>query len=178
MVHGDDFFVVAPLVSLDHLSGVLATRCSVREARCVGFSEDMQREATVLNRVIRLGFESGRKYVQLEADGRHTDLLLAQFGLERSEGRAAATLGRTLTDAEVDQRVTAPPLAASEATAFRSGLVRASFLSQDRPDLAETVKRLTHGMAAPHDGHLVDLKHPATYHMADANPRLGGLRPR
>ena len=56
-----------------------------------------------------------------------------------------------------------PPLAPAETTEYRSGLMRASLLSQDRPDFPEAIKRLAQGMAAPTAAHMADVERLARY---------------
>ena len=79
-VHGDDFYVLATANGLDELNDLLASKYIVRETHRLGFGPGCVREATILNRVVRLGYEDGRKYVQIEPDARHVQLIHKTLG--------------------------------------------------------------------------------------------------
>ena len=56
-----------------------------------------------------------------------------------------------------------PPVTAEQTTLFRSLVMRAQFLAQDRADLNACVKSLTRKMKAPNESDLKDLKRLARY---------------
>ena len=64
-VHGDDVYVLASAKDLDEMNDLLSSKYSVRETHRLGFAPGCVREAVILNRVVRLGYENGRKFVQL-----------------------------------------------------------------------------------------------------------------
>ena len=79
--HGDDFFVVAGRVALDHLGNILASKYSVRESHRLGFGRHCVRHAQILNRIVSLGVdESGQRFVKIEPDARHAELVLRELG--------------------------------------------------------------------------------------------------
>ena len=59
---------------------------------------------------------------------------------------------------EVEQNIHSPPLERDQAKLYRSLVMRAQFLAQDRGDLGETVKCLTRRMAQPRECDFADLK--------------------
>lgn len=55
------------------------------------------------------------------------------------------------------------PLDADQTKRYRSVTMRAAYLGQDRPDIAETVKSLAQGMSKPNEENYADLKRLARY---------------
>ena len=162
-VHGDDFIVCGPKKALDEMNAMLKSKYSVRESHRMGFSPECTRAAVVLNRVISLGRDdSGRKWVQFEADQRHVDLILQSAGIS-SKSNSVTTPAVKPTDAQAEQLQRSAELSQKDATIYRSAVMRASFLSQDRPDIAECVKRMAQGMSAPRVAHQELLKRLARY---------------
>ena len=115
-----------------------------------------------MNRVVTLGKDCHR-YVQLQGDPRHVDIILQTLGLDGDNVKTAATPGTKPTEARVEQRKRETQLSKSHGSAFRSCLMRASFLSQDRADLGEAVKSLAQQMAKPTASSLEDLKRLGRY---------------
>ena len=157
-VHGDDFYVLGTVCAVDRMAVALKSRYSVRESHRLGFGEGCTRHATILNRVVSLGELNGRRYVQIEPDKRHVELIVSSLGLDKSNTKSVTTPSVKPSDAEAAQFQHGPKLSASETSLYRSCVMRASFLSQDRADLGESVKALAQGMAAPTRAHLQALK--------------------
>ena len=162
-VHGDDFYVLGPRKAVDEMEHLLRTKYSCRLSHRVGFGSHCQKTATVLNRVVSVGREGGRKYVQIEPDARHTDLIVNSLGLDGANSKSAILPRTKLSDAEVEERMRSPLLPVVKATQYRSCVMRGAFLAQDRIDVAESVKSLAQGMARPTEGAWEDLKHFARY---------------
>ena len=126
-VHGDDFIVLGPKLALDAMNALLKSRYSVRESHRLGFGPGCSKEATILNRVISLGQDgSNRKWVQFEADQRHVDLVLQAAGITK-ESNAVNTPAVRPTDLQTVQLQSSPLLCSTDATMFRSAVMRASF---------------------------------------------------
>lgn len=64
---------------------------------------------------------------------------------------------------EVLASVGLPPITAQQTTLFRSLVMRAQFLSQDRADIAEAVKAVTRKLKAPNEADLKDFKRLGRY---------------
>ena len=80
-VHGDDFYVLGTRATLDDMSEVLKSKYNVRESHRLGFSDHCAKTAHVLNRVVSLGLDrNGRRYVDIEPDARHVDLIIRDLG--------------------------------------------------------------------------------------------------
>ena len=103
------------------------------------------------------------RYVQIEPDKRHVELIVSSLGLDTGNTKSVITPSVKPSDAEAEQFQHGPKLSASETSLYRSCVMRASFLSQDRADLGEFVKALAQGMAAPTRAHLQALKRLGRY---------------
>ena len=87
--------------------------------------------------------------MRIEADARHVDLLIQDLGLDRTKTKPVAHPGAKVTQADVDRRRREPELERRQASRYRSSVMRASVVAQDRPDIAEAVKSLAQFMIRP-----------------------------
>lgn len=159
MCHGDDFAVVASRQDLLSFEEHLKKAFEMRRTGHLGYAEDCESEISILGRLIRIDREN--RVVELEADPKHVEELTRMYGLGKA--RAAAT-PRTKIDAkETDRMEASKPLVGEEITKFRSGAMRAAYLSADRPDLSESVKVLARAMSKPCEAHVVLLKRLIRY---------------
>ena len=162
-VHGDDFYVLGPKSSIDHLGEVLRSKYSVRESHRLGWGNHCVREATVLNRVVTLGLtEDNEKFVRIVPDQRHVQIILKTLGFN-SRTKSCVTPSVKLKHHEIEARRLSPSLPPAEISIFRPCGMRASFLSQDRADIGESVKSLAQGMAKPTRAYYEDLKRLGRY---------------
>ena len=74
-----------------------------------------------------------------------------------------AVPGVKLSEEDVARRKVEPLLPRTEASEFRSNVMRAAFLAQDRADIGEAVKSLAQFMSKPTMSALADLKHLGRY---------------
>ena len=162
-VHGDDFYVLGPVQAVDKMKELLGSKYQMRESHGLGFVENCVREATVLNRIVTLGIEDGRRFVQIEPDRRHVELIVESVGMKMNGSNGVTTPSIRQTDAAAEALKSSLLLGAYEASHYRSAVMRASFLSQERADISETVKRLAQGMSLPRVGHWELLKRLARY---------------
>ena len=87
--------------------------------------------------------------------------LLKDLGLEKCSSARTPRVKRTAESEGL--RLQSPPLTGSAVTLFRSGVMRCSYLDQDRPNIAEAVRVLASSMATPLTGYLTELKRLARY---------------
>lgn len=118
-VYGDDFYVLATSKDHGEMNELLASTYSVRETHRLGFGRGCVQEATVLNRVVQLGIENGRTYVQIEPDSRHVQFILKILGLSSKSGSTAVP-GVKVVGVELGRRLSEPQLSNIEISAFRS----------------------------------------------------------
>ena len=123
---------------------------------CIG-PEDNQ-HMTLLNRIVTYHKDGS---VSFEADPRHAEMIIRQLGLEGSKGISTPGEKKKLSDVVAASGL--PPMNAERTTLFRSLVMRAQFLGQDRADIAESVKSLTRKMKSPTEADFKDLKRLGRY---------------
>ena len=128
-VHGDDFYVLGPVAAIDKMKELLGSKYQMRESHRLGFTDGCVREATVLNRIVTLGFEDGRRFVQIEPDRRHVELIVEAVGAKLDGSNGVTTPSVRQTDASADSLKSSPLLGAADASRYRSAVMRASFFT-------------------------------------------------
>ena len=120
-------------------------------------------EAVFLNRVIKLRGDSSAKMREciIEPDTRHVASLVNDLGMEKSKGLDCPSEKRSVDRQIADSRL--PLLDASGKAQYRSLVMRAAYLAQDRPDIGETTKGLARHMNEPTEGDWGRLKRLARY---------------
>ena len=102
---------------------------------------------TFLNRVFRY-CPGNRPAVELEADQRHVELILKELNLQNeSKGVDVPSVKRSADDVIAEQSLPVMPL--EDVRRYRSVVMRAAYLSLDRPDIAESVKQCSRRMQNP-----------------------------
>ena len=145
------------------MAGALKSKYSVRESHRLGFQPNCTQNATILNRVVSLGEQGGRLFVQIEPDQRHVEIIVSWLGLHKSNTKGVKTPSLKSTDGDVEKLQHDSPLSPVDTSLYRSCVMRASFLSQDRADLGECVKSLAQGMANPKQWHFQALERLGRY---------------
>ena len=74
-VHGDDFYVPADKEAITRIGNVLTSKNKVRESHRLDFGEHCAKSAAALNRILTLGEQDVRKFVQSEPQIRHVEQL-------------------------------------------------------------------------------------------------------
>ena len=139
-MHGDDFTSSGPKDALDWLEGALAEEYELDIGPRLGPGPQDQKEGRVLNRVIRWLDDR----IEYEADPRQVERLIAECGLEGSNGVATPGVKATFKELEEDK-----PLPEHLNTAFRGAAARGNYLSADRLDLQFACKEVCRWMAKP-----------------------------
>jgi hypothetical protein len=125
------------------------------KTKVIGRGPGEMDEATVLNRIIRVGGE-GWEY---EADQRHADLLIKMLNMEKAnEVKTPGEDAKPWMDEE-----NAEKLDARDVTTFRALAARGNYLAADRSDIQYPVKEICRGMANPNRGDLRKLRRLARY---------------
>ena len=173
VVHGDDFLVLSDSQGLQEIDDLLRSAYELKRLGTLGFEEGDDREIHFLNRLIRvgkqtnrlirvgkhngrLGKHNGRQVVFLEPDRRHVDLLIRELGLETAKGVDILDVKKSVDQQMLESKN--PILGKDLAKTYRSCVMRAAYLSQDRPDISHTVKDLARGMVNPTGSKWTDLK--------------------
>jgi hypothetical protein len=150
-VHGDDITTVGSKANLDWFRGELEKFYELKEAARLGPAPEDDKEATVLNRVVRWTPQG----LEMEADPRQCEKLLRDLRLDGEGVKAAASPGTKATREQLDSDA---PLEASKCTPYRAVVARANYLASDRPELQFAGKEVCRWMSAPTDLSLVALK--------------------
>ena len=147
LVHGDDFMVLGDAVTLREVDSQLKQRYDVKCSGILGCEPDDLREVVFLNRVIRY-VPGAAPAVEIESDQRHVELLIKELGLEQ-ESKGLDVPAVKKTDADVDAEAKLPTLPLDEVRRYRSVVMRAAYLTWDRPDIVDAVKQCSRKMQSP-----------------------------
>jgi hypothetical protein len=160
VVHGDDFTFLGTDSDLDWIQNAIAGKFEIKVRGRLGDGSGDVQEMRILNRIVKWG-PAGITY---EADQRHAEIIVQQFGLTEANC--------TVSPGEKDRRPeeTSPPLDAASASLYRSITARVNYLAQDRPDLAYACKEACRDMCSPTQKSWTRLKHVARYLVG--RPRL------
>ena len=159
LVHGDDYFSSGLQANLDWLEGELAASYEIQTQK-IGAGEGCVQEGKVLNRIVRYTDQGW----QLEADPRHSELIIEQLGVDG--GKAVVTPG---IDDDDDESVEVD-IEGADATRFRGVAARCNYLAFDRPDIQFATKEVCREMSRPTTGSLRRLKRIGQY--LRGKPRL------
>ena len=158
VVHGDDFLTAGEEANLEWLKLNMSKKLEIK-TQMLGRNQ-RQQQMTFLGRVLTRE-KAGFRY---EADPRHDELVVQGLGLE--DGKPANTPGVPQSELRDEDDTSNPPMAGSEATAYRALTARLNFLSQDRPDIQYAVKEVSRYMGAPRKKDMEPLKRVGRYLLA------------
>ena len=145
VVHVDDFLASGQQDQLDRLKKDMMETFDLSGIR-IGPESNDEHEVKYLNRILRWTPENMMSY---EADPKHVQLLLKEWGLAEAKGAVAPT-----TKSLVDGIGKGEVLDDLASTRTRRSIARLNYLSQDRPDIAYISKELSKHMANPFTGTL------------------------
>lgn len=161
-VHGDEYVSTGMPDALQWMREKLEGKYHVK-TQMLGPGKDQCRQIKVLNRVITWHGERGLAY---EADPRHVELVVQQFGLQDS--KLITTPGTREEGNTKDEHV--EMLNGNDATKYRAVIARCNHLAPDRPDVAYVVKEFARAMAKLTQGDMQRLKRLGRY--LEHKPRL------
>jgi hypothetical protein len=162
-VHGDDFTVAGPKDQLDWFEKSMRGRYELTVGGRLGPGAKDDKEATVLNRVVRWT-EAGLTY---EADPRQAEKLMEELELAGEGVKGVVTPGVKTTAQQIE---TEQVLSEKEHTRFRALAARANYLAADRPDIIFAAKEICRLMSKPTDSAMMALKRLGRY--LHDHPRL------
>ena len=88
--------------ALDHMGKTLSGKYSMRESHRLGFGNHCERHAELLKRIVSAGTNSdGRRYVRIESDITHAELVLRDLGLGGSKVKPLTTPGFKFDEKEL-----------------------------------------------------------------------------
>ena len=141
----------------------MKSKFEVKRLPTIGPGDACEKELTILQRTISLFWDdrAGTGHLSIRADPRHIPVMLDALGLSSASGAKTPRVKKTAEDEA--ERKSSSPLVGSDITLYRSQVMRASYLSQDRPDIQESVRCLACAMSEPKQKDLCDLKRVARY---------------
>ena len=161
LVHGDDFLALGDQEALDELDSTLRSAYELKRLGMLGDEDGDDRAAHFLNRLIRIRMHEGQSAVFLEPDRRHVEVLVRHLGMVNAKGTETPDIKKSVEQQLLEAN--SPPLAREAASLYRSSVMRAAYLSQDRPDLSHAVKNLSRKMVTPTEAAMQDLKRLCRY---------------
>ena len=165
LVHGDDFLVVGEYENLCWLDKLLNKRYTARWESLLGKQDGKGQEMFFLNRLVRYvpdGADGGPERLEVEADARHADILIREFGFDKNTKGCEVPEDKP-TQADLIETERQPALDEKQASSFRSMVMRMAYLSVDRPDLCHAVRALAGAMSKPKMNDLLRLKKVVRY---------------
>ena len=158
LVHGDDFVVLGDSQGQHETEQLLRSQYDLRVDGAMGPGESKQ-EFTVLNRIV--SYDPSTGVASYEADPRHVDQMLRELELERC--KPVKTPSEKMSAEDAQAKLEAPTVSPDRLSFFRSLVMRASYISQDRPDISECVKSPARRMHEPKEVDFQNLKRLARY---------------
>ncbi len=150
-VHGDDLTTVGSKANLDWFRRELEKHYELKEPHRLGPGRDDDKEALVLNRVVRWTSEG----LEMEADPRQAEKLLRDLKLDGDGVKTAASPGVKATREQLDADA---PLERHKATPYRAVVARANYMASDRPEIQFAAKEVCRWMSNPTEVSLNALK--------------------
>ena len=154
LVHGDDFLCLGDDEAQATMEKLLAQKYDYKIVGGIGPDSSDGEEMCVLNRTLRFNKYTG--VLTYEADQRHAELIVRELGLESAKPVSTPHDKKNLEQIMQDDKT--PVLTGEDVTKYRSLTMRASYLSQDRSDICDTVKILARKMKEPNEADMGDLK--------------------
>ena len=148
VVHGDDFITLGDSEALSEVERAMSDHYTKKVRAVLGAGRDDAKEVRILNRYVRWKSDGGRNWIEPdEPDPRHAELIVKSLNLESAKGVTTPSVKKRLEEV----LTTFPQLNALQTRQYRSVVMRAAYLSQDRPDLSYSTKELARDMQKPTD---------------------------
>ena len=106
-----------------------------------------------MNRYVRWNSGGERSWIEYEPDPRHAELIVKSLNLESAKGVTTPSVKTRLEEV----LAMSPQLDALQTRQYRSVVMRAAYLSQDRPDLSYSTKELAREMQKPTERSMINL---------------------
>ena len=138
VVHGDDFTTLGDSEALSEVERAMSDHLTIKVRAVLGAGRDDAKEVRILNRYVRWNSDGGRNWIEYEPDPRHAELIVKLLNLDSAKGVTTPSVKkRCVDDISTTERI---------ARQYRSVVMRAAHLSQDRPDLSYSTKELARDM--------------------------------
>ncbi len=149
-VYGDDFTSVGSCQELNWLEGALEARYAITRRGRLGSGSEDAKELTLLNRVVRWVDGKG---IEVEADPRQAERLVAQLGLIGANPLSTPGVKPTVQELESDDLIYD-----ERGHVYQSGSARGNYMGLDCPETQYAIKECCRWMSAPTELALKSLK--------------------
>ena len=157
MAHGDDFITLGDDEALSEVEHVMSSHYTIKVRAILGAGRDNAKEVRILNRYVRWNSDGERSWIEYEPDPRHW---------ESAKGVTTPSVKKRLGDV----LMTSPQLDALQTRHYLSVVMRATYLSQDRPALSYSTTELARDVQKPTEQSMTNLKRLGRY--LKKRPRL------
>ena len=124
--------------ALREVERAMSDHYTIKVRAVLGAECDDAKEVRILNRYVRWNSKGGQNWIEYEPDPRHAELTIKSLKLESAKGVTTPSVKKKLEDVlEISAQ-----LDALQTRQYRSVVMRAAYLSQDRPDLTYSSKEL------------------------------------
>ena len=141
VVYGDDVTVVGAYKDINWFEEVMEQKYAITKRGRLGSDKKDDKELTLLNRVVRWVDGIG---IEIEADPRQAERLVAQLGLTGSNAVSAPGVKVGTQELEADEGIHDERF-----KVFQAGSARANFMGPDRPEIQFAVKECCRRMSQP-----------------------------
>ena len=153
-IHGDDLTATGTKRNLDWYKAELEKHYKLEEGARLGPAPGDDKEARMLNRVIRWTPEG----LEYECDPRQIEQVIRDLGLRGSKAVGTPGVRQNFEQVQGDQE-----LPRGKQKPFRALAARSNYLAADRPDVQYAAKEICRWMATPTEQGLVALKRLGRY---------------
>ena len=139
------------VVQIEH---VMSSHYTTKIRTILGVNRNEAKEVRILNRYVRWDSDGERCWIEYEPDPRHPELIVKSLDLERAKGVTTPSVKIRLEEV----LMTSLQFDALQTRQDRGVVMRAAYLSQDRPDLSYSTKELARNMQKPTEQSMTHLK--------------------
>ena len=141
VVDGDDFTIVGGRPEVSWFESTMEERYAITKRGRLGSGAEDQKEMVLLNRVVRWVDNVG---IEIEADPRQAERLVAQLGLTGSNPVGTPGVKPSMEELESDE-----PIHDKRGKVYQAGSARANYTGPDRPETQLAVKECCRIMSEP-----------------------------
>ena len=150
VVYGDDFTVAGGRLEVNWYEKAMEERYAITKRGRLGSGSEDHKEMVLLNRVVRWVDDEG---IEIEADPRQAERLVAQLGLTGANPVGTPGLKPTTQELESDE-----PKYDVRGKVYQAGSARGNYMGPDRPETQFAVKECCRRMSGPTEVALKALK--------------------
>ena len=148
-VHGDDFTFVGESTQLAWTESRVDEKPILKEEAVFGLGDGDDKTVTIVILLVTwVCLSESRNQIEIEADPRHREILLAQMKLDGANTKSVATPAVKVQE-WTPQMLT--KLDKDRASFFRSATMRASYMSINRVDVQQATKEFARFMSEPNE---------------------------